>query len=215
MLVLAGVGVVAFVLASGVLVLALRWLNPSSTWLMLRDPPQTAAPRRWLPLSQISPQLIRAVIAAEDSKFLSHCGFDWEQIRAAWQANQRGKRLRGASTISQQTAKNLCLWPKRSWIRKGLEAYFTLLLEVCWPKQRIMEVYLNIIEMGPGIYGAHQAAQYHFGCAAHGLSAPQAAMQAAVLPDPKRRNPKRPGAYTLRYQQSILHKMSQRAIKWP
>lgn len=207
--------VLSFVLPSWGLVLGMRWLNPSTTWLMMREPPQRDIARQWVPLDCISPHLVRAVIAAEDNKFLSHSGFDWEQIQLAWQANQSGKRLRGASTISQQTAKNLCLWPGRTWLRKGLEAYFTMLIEVCWSKQRIMEVYLNIIEMGPGIYGAHQAARHHFGCEPHRLSAHQAAMQAAVLPDPKRRNPKRPGDYTRRYQQTILQKMALQNVKWP
>jgi monofunctional biosynthetic peptidoglycan transglycosylase len=149
----------------------------------------------WVPLEEISPQLVRAVIASEDARFCQHFGFDLKAIQEAWKRNQRGRRVYGGSTISMQTAKNLFLWPGRDWARKGLEAYFTALIELAWSKHRIMEVYLNSIEMGPGIYGAEAAAHAHFGKAAKALSAREAALIAAVLPNPLRWSPARPTGY--------------------
>jgi monofunctional biosynthetic peptidoglycan transglycosylase len=150
----------------------------------------------WVRFEQISPQLVKAVVASEDQKFMSHWGFDLEAIEKAMQNNKSGKkRKRGGSTISMQTAKNVYLWPARNFVRKGFEAYFTLLIELLWSKERIMEVYLNVIEMGPGIYGAEAAAQAWFNKPAAKLTAREAALLAACLPDPRRRHPARPSAY--------------------
>lgn len=151
--------------------------------------------RRPAPLESISVHLVRAVIAAEDSGFCSHDGFEVEAIQAALEQNQKGGRLRGGSTISQQTAKNLFLWPERSWLRKGLEAYFTVLIEAFWSKDRIMEAYLNAAEWGDGLFGAEAAAQARFGVSAKDLSPLQAARLAAVLPSPNKWSADAPGPY--------------------
>lgn len=153
---------------------------------------------RWRPLDQISPRLVQAVIAAEDSNFCAHRGFDMAAIRKALEANERGGRIRGGSTISQQTAKNAFLWPGRDWIRKGLEAGYTVAIETVWGKRRIMEVYLNIAEWAPGVYGAEAAAQHWFGKSAADLSAREAARLAAILPSPRRYNASSPGPYVRR-----------------
>ncbi|MCT8339301.1 monofunctional biosynthetic peptidoglycan transglycosylase [Flavobacteriaceae bacterium TK19130] len=139
----------------------------------------------WVPLSEISVNLQKAVIAAEDQQFILHDGFDYKAIEKAYEANRSGKRLRGGSTISQQTAKNVFLWPERSWLRKGLEAYFTVLIEFFWSKERILEVYLNSIEMGDGVYGAAAAANHWFGKSAANLTTYEAAAIAAILPNPR------------------------------
>lgn len=162
---------------------------------------------RWTPLEEISPHLPLAVVASEDNLFTTHNGFDFEQIRIAQEEARKGKRLRGASTISQQTAKNVFLWNGRSWVRKGLEAYFTVLIEAIWGKRRIMEVYLNCIEMGNGIYGAAAIARKHFGTTPDKLTRSQCALIAATLPNPRIYNSKRPSKYMLRRQQAILKNM--------
>lgn len=150
----------------------------------------------WVSYHQISPHLTKAVIASEDQKFMDHWGFDLQALEKAYKRNKKGKKRKlGGSTISMQTAKNVYLWPGRTWVRKAFEAYFTGLIELLWSKQRIMEVYLNSIEMGPGIYGAEAAAQAWFKKAASQLTAKEAARIAACLPDPRRRNPARPSAY--------------------
>jgi len=161
----------------------------------------------WEPIEQISPHLYLAVIAAEDQKFLNHGGFDWEAIKSAMEGNKSGKRLRGGSTISNQTAKNVFLWPGRNFVRKGLEAYFTLLIEIFWSKERILEVYLNVIEMGDGIYGAEAAAQTYFKKSAAELTRQEAALIAAVLPNPLRWRPDQPTAYIRKRQSWILRNM--------
>ena len=163
----------------------------------------------WVSLEEISPSLPVAVIASEDGKFLGHHGFDFEAIQHAAKRNLEHpeKRKLGASTISQQTAKNVFLWPGRSWWRKGLEAYFTSLIELLWTKQRIMEVYLNSIEMGEGIYGAEAVAQEHFGCTARELTRSQCALIAATLPNPRRFSSKNPSAYMLKRQKRIEREM--------
>lgn len=140
----------------------------------------------WKPLEDISKNLQLAVICSEDQNFLTHNGFDLKAIEKAIENNKRGKRIKGGSTISQQTAKNVFLWPERSWLRKGLEVYFTFLIEHIWGKERIMEVYLNSIEMGNGVYGAEAASQYWFTKSAEKLSASEAAAIAAVLPNPRK-----------------------------
>jgi len=150
---------------------------------------------QWVPLERISPNLIRSVIASEDYDFCDHQGFDFKEMQAAIDVAERGGRLRGASTISQQTAKNAFLWPDRSWVRKAFEAYFTVLIETLWPKRRIMEVYLNIVEFGPGIFGAEAGARRWFGKRASQLSPLEAARLAAILPNPARYRANPPGPY--------------------
>jgi monofunctional biosynthetic peptidoglycan transglycosylase len=158
---------------------------------------------RWKPLSEISPNLVRAVVAAEDSHFCEHMGFDIEAMQKAYLNNQKGGRVRGGSTISQQTAKNVFLWEGRSYLRKGLEAYFTVLIEAGWGKRRIMEVYLNSIEWGPGIYGAEAAAQRIFKKPARNLTVTQAARLAAILPSPLKWKAGKPGPYVARRSRRI------------
>lgn len=161
----------------------------------------------WVPLDRISPQLPMAVIASEDNNFATHNGFDFEQIKKAMEENKTRKRPRGASTISQQTAKNVFLWPESSWTRKALETYFTVLIEAVWSKERIMEVYLNSIEMGDGIYGAEAVAEQHFGTDAASLNKGQCALIAATLPNPRRFNSAHPTPYLLNRQAEIEHLM--------
>lgn len=163
----------------------------------------------WVSLDEISPSLPVAVMASEDAKFLEHHGFDYKAIEHAAERNMKHpeKRKLGASTISQQTAKNVFLWPGRSWTRKGLEVYFTALIELLWSKQRIMEVYLNSIEMGEGIYGAQAVAEEHFGKDAKDLSKGECALIAATLPNPRRYSSKSPSSYMLKRQSRILHEM--------
>ena len=163
----------------------------------------------WEPLENISPSLPVAVIASEDARFMEHHGFDYEAIEHAAKRNREHpeKRKLGASTISQQTAKNVFLWPGRSWTRKGFEVYFTTLIELLWSKQRIMEVYLNSIEMGEGIYGAQAVAEEHFGKDAKDLSRAQCALIAATLPNPRKFSSKSPSSYILKRQARILKEM--------
>ena len=161
----------------------------------------------WIPKENISPHLPMAVIASEDNRFAEHNGFDFKEIEKALEENKNRKRPRGASTISQQTAKNIFLWPASSWIRKGLEVYFTTLIELFWNKERIMEVYLNSIEMGKGIYGAQAAAKYKFKTTAAKLSAGQCALIAATLPNPIRFDSAHPSPYIKKRQGQILRLM--------
>ncbi|SIO03677.1 monofunctional biosynthetic peptidoglycan transglycosylase [Algoriphagus halophilus] len=162
----------------------------------------------WVPMAEISKNAPQAVVAAEDQKFLDHHGFDFEAMKKAWEGNQKGKNIKGASTITQQTVKNVFLWPDRSYLRKGLEAYFTVLVELIWPKERILEVYLNVIEMGNGIYGIEAAAQNYYNKPAAKLNRNEAAMIAAVLPNPIRWNPKKPTPYIIGRQAWILKQMN-------
>lgn len=170
----------------------------------------------WVKLDEeITPELALAVVASEDQKFLSHNGFDLDAISLAWEERVEGKRKRGASTISQQTAKNVFLWPGGGWFRKGLEAYFTILIELIWDKHRIMEVYLNIIEMGDGIYGADALAWQHFGRSADRLTRANCALIAATLPNPLKYSSKNPSKYMLRRQTQIMQQMKNLgSIKW-
>ena len=161
----------------------------------------------WVPLESMSPHMPVAVMASEDSRFLLHHGFDFNAIGKAARHNISGGKKHGASTISQQTAKNVFLWPGRSWIRKGIEAYFTALIEVFWSKQRIMEVYLNSIEMGNNIYGVSACAEYNFGKTADGLSRGDCALIAATLPNPRKFSSKYPSAYMLKRQRQIMANM--------
>ena len=162
---------------------------------------------RWRGLNDMTPDLVDAVIAAEDARFCEHDGFDLEAIEQAMEENARGGRIRGASTITQQTAKNVFLWPGRDWIRKGLEAGYTVLIEAIWPKRRIVEVYLNVAEMGPGVYGAEAAARHWFGKSASELTRTEAARLAAILPNPREYNASNPGPYVRRRTRSILGNM--------
>lgn len=210
---------VAWLLASVLIlsivsVLLLRWVDPPTSAFMLREhwlAGEPGKPRsvqyRWVDSQQISPHVKVAVIAAEDQKFPSHHGFDLESINDALEDRERGRRVRGASTLSQQVAKNLFLWPGQSWVRKGLEAYFTVLIETLWPKRRILEVYLNVAEFGSGVFGVGAASEIYFGKRAARLSAPDAALLAAVLPSPKRMKVRSPSRYVRSRQQWILGQM--------
>jgi monofunctional biosynthetic peptidoglycan transglycosylase len=196
-------------------VLLLRWLPPVTSAFMVeaRIAAWQARARdyhtdfRWVSLEQISPHAAIAVIASEDQQFPFHTGFDFNSIREAVRASERGKRLRGASTISQQVAKNLFLWPGYSFIRKGLEAYFTVLIETLWPKERILEMYLNIAQFGDGIYGVQAAAQRFWHKPASRLSSAEAASLAAVLPNPLRLHAERPSRYVIERRDWILAQM--------
>lgn len=209
--------IAVFVLLSWLPVLVLRFVPPPSSAFMLE---RRIAARldhernfrlhyRWVPWSQISPQVPLAMVASEDQKFPFHHGFDVSAIQDAIADADQGERLRGASTISQQTAKNLFLWGGRSFLRKGLEAWFTVLIEATWPKQRILEVYVNIAELGNGIYGVGAASTRYFGLPASRLNAHQAALLAAVLPNPRRLHADQPSAYVERRAQWIEQQMLQ------
>ena len=208
--------VVAFFASTILSVVALRFIPVMVTPLMLiRCYQQVKAGEKlklshdWESLENISPQLPIAVMASEDANFLTHHGFDYEAIEKAMERNKKHpeKRKLGASTISQQTAKNVFLWPGRSWVRKGFEVYFTALIELMWPKERIMEVYLNSIEMGDGIYGAQAVAEAHFNTDAKSLTKAQCALIAATLPNPRKFSSKNPSAYMLKRQSRILREM--------
>ena len=179
----------------------------------VRDKKDLKLHHTWVKYDNISSNLKLAVIASEDQLFFQHKGFDKKQIKKAIEDNKRGKRRRGASTISQQTAKNVFLWPQSSWIRKGLETYFTVLIEFFWSKERILHVYLKSIEMGDGVYGAEAVAHNHFNTAANKLSQSQSALVAATLPSPLRFSSKNPSAYMYKRQASILQQM--RYIRLP
>jgi monofunctional biosynthetic peptidoglycan transglycosylase len=198
---------VAFVLAPVTWVGAYLFFDPPGNVLMLQRAGEGQSIRHYpVALKRISPHVIRAVIAAEDSNFCTHDGFDVEAIQNALESNARGRRTRGASTISQQTAKNLFLWPSRSWVRKGFETYFTALIEFMWPKRRIMEAYLNVAEWGDGNFGIEAAARARFNVSAADLTPLQAARLAAVLPSPNRWQADNPGPYVRRRAASIVER---------
>ncbi|HEV2363845.1 MAG TPA: monofunctional biosynthetic peptidoglycan transglycosylase [Caulobacteraceae bacterium] len=182
-----------------------RFVPPPITFLMVeRWLHGRGMERRWTPISEISPVMVRSVIASEDSRFCAHHGFDFAAMRAALAHDASGgRRLRGGSTISQQTAKNVFLWPDRSWVRKGLEAWFTVLIETLWGKRRIIEVYLNTVEMGPGLYGVGAASERYFHAPPSRLTPIEAARLAAILPDPLKWRVVRPGPYVRRRSGSI------------
>lgn len=209
-------GALVLILASAGPVVALRWLHPPITGLMLERKLQARLAGESLPLhyqwrawQDLPDGLKMAVIAGEDQHFPEHWGFDLPAIRAALAHNQAGGHLRGASTISQQTAKNLFLWSGRNWLRKGLEAWFTLEIEALWPKQRILETYLNTVEWGDGIFGAQAAAQYYFGVDAKRLTAEQAARLAAILPNPHHWSAAQPIPRVQRRADGILQQIRQ------
>jgi monofunctional glycosyltransferase len=207
--------VLLFVLISVLSVALLRWINPPFSAFMAEQRIEAWVTHdrdyvfrhTWVDLARISPNLPLAVVASEDQKFPEHWGFDVEAIEKAYQLNQHSHRVRGASTISQQVAKNLYLWSGRSYLRKGLEAYFTLLIEGFWPKRRILEIYLNIAEFGNGTYGAEAAAERFFHCPASRLSRSDAAILAAVLPSPERYSAAAPSRYVLERRDWILGQM--------
>jgi monofunctional glycosyltransferase len=200
--------VIVFVLPPA-LVLLFRYVPPPFTPLMVeRWLDNGPIAKRWVPLTAISPNLVRAVIASEDTTFCSHHGFDWEAINRALEHDADGDKLRGGSTISQQTAKNLFLLPDRTWTRKGVEAWFTVLLETLWPKRRIVETYLNIAEWGPQRFGAEPAAHAEFGKSASRLSVSESARLATMLPSPRRYRAAKPGPYVLRQSHVVAARMA-------
>lgn len=205
----------AFFVFSVTLTLFYRFVNPPGTMLMLKmggrehaDGSKYGIHKSWVKLDDIHPNMVLAVVASEDNRFMEHHGFDIQAIQDAWEDYRSGKRTRGGSTISMQTAKNVFLWPDRNFFRKGFEAYYTVLIELLWGKRRIMEVYLNVIEMGRGIYGVEAAAQHYYGRSAAKLSRSQSAMIAAILPAPRRRSPLKPTAFLAKRQQWILWNMN-------
>ncbi|MDR1666482.1 MAG: monofunctional biosynthetic peptidoglycan transglycosylase [Bacteroidales bacterium] len=205
----AGIILLVLVLYSVTTVAIYRWLNPPFTLLMLSRSIEgvKSVDRKWLPFDQIPQSMIDAVVASEDNNFAVHYGFEFSQMKAAFRENKKGKRIRGASTITQQMCKNVFLWEKRSYFRKALEAWFTVWVELIWSKERIMEVYLNVIEMGNGIYGIEAASQSYYRHPAARLTREEAAMITAALPSPRKRNPARPTAYLIRRQAQILSLM--------
>lgn len=205
-----------FAAGSVVVVLLLRWIPPPGTALMVErkieswfDGQPIDLQRDWQPWEQIAAPLKVAVIAGEDQRFAEHWGFDIAAIQAAIVHNERGGSLRGASTLSQQVAKNLFLWSGRSYLRKGLEAWFTALIELLWSKQRILEVYLNSVEWDEGVFGAEAAARHHFRTSAANLSSQQASYLAAVLPNPRQWSASRPSSYVSRRAGWIRQQMRQ------
>lgn len=206
--------VILFFATSILSVVAYRWLPVPVTPLMLIRSVQQMSRgehvrlrHHWVSMDSMSRYLPVAVMASEDQRFMEHDGFDFKAINEAWEERRSGKRQRGGSTISQQTAKNVFLWPTSSWVRKGLETYFTLLIELFWSKERIMEVYLNSIEMGDGIYGAEAVAQLHFGRSASELTRADCALIAATLPNPLKFSSKNPSTYMLKRQTWIMRQM--------
>lgn len=197
--------ILAFIAVSVFWVLVFKWINPPTTILQL----YTGVEHKgyWLDYEELSAEMRLAVVASEDQRFFKHWGFDTDAIAAAMEYNRTHERKRGASTISQQTAKNVFLWPSRTWLRKGLEVWFTCLIEVFWSKERILEVYLNVIEMGPQTYGADGAAQHYFKTSGEKLTRRQAALIAAALPSPRKSNPGKPSAYLTKRGQHIEKQM--------
>ncbi len=211
---LAGKLILAFVVVSVMSVVVYRWMPVKWTPLMLIrsieqkwDGKEVKCKHKWVPMTEMSPDMPMAVIASEDNRFASHHGFDFIEIKKAMKEADNGGRHRGASTISQQTAKNVFLWPNSSWVRKGFEAYFTVLIETLWSKERIMEVYLNSIETGDGLYGVEAVAEENFNCTADQLSARQCALIAATLPNPRRFDSAHPSAYMKKRRSQILRLM--------
>lgn len=207
--------IIFFMALSVFSVIVFRWVPVPFTPLMLiRNVEQWSKGEKalyehdWVPLKKISPNLGKAVIVSEDQKFMEHSGFDFEAIEKAFEKNKKRRRIKGGSTISQQTAKNVFLWPQRSYVRKGFEVYFTFLIEVIWGKERILEVYLNSIEMGNGIYGAEAAAQHWFRKPAAKLSAYEAASIAAILPNPRKYRATRSSGYIERKKNRIVRQMN-------
>lgn len=218
-LITSGKVVLWFILFSVIWVLAYRFINPPITLLMVQrnwerkaDGKPAKADRKWVKFEDISDNMKRAAVSAEDQLFLQHMGFDIKAIEKVFAANekkknQKKKKVIGGSTISQQTAKNVFLWPGRSYIRKGFEAYFTLLIELLWSKERILEVYLNVIEMGDGIYGAEAASQAYFGTSCEKMTKGEASLLAACFPNPRRWTPNKATGYIRHRQYLIMRNM--------
>lgn len=202
--ILASVGAVVLFRFVPVPVSALMVERRIASWFS--DKPYRAR-HRWVPLERIAPSMGVAVIAAEDQNFEDHFGFDWQAIEKAMAHNEHSRKKRGASTLTQQTAKNLFLWESRTWVRKGFEVYFTLLLETFWSKRRILEVYLNSVEFGDGVYGVEAASRTFFGRSANALNSGQSALLAAVLPSPRRYRADAPSGYVRGRQEWILRQM--------
>jgi monofunctional glycosyltransferase len=209
-------GVLALVMLSLLLVAVFRFFAPPVSALMVErsigswfGDAKYSPQYRWVSLDKIAPVMGAAVIAAEDQNFPQHHGFDWQAIQKAIDHNENGRSTRGGSTLTQQTVKNLFLWSGRTWVRKGFEAYFTVLLETFWNKQRILETYLNIAEFGNGIYGVEAASQHYFRKPAASLNSEEAALLAAVLPSPQRYRVNTPGPFVLERQQWILQQIAQ------
>jgi monofunctional biosynthetic peptidoglycan transglycosylase len=207
--------VLGWVVITAACVLTMRWVNPWTTAFIVQDRftawrqnDKTYVYRRqWIELARIAPPMRIAVVASEDQKFPDHWGFDFAQIEDALDDRDHGRRTRGASTISQQVAKNLFLWPGQSWVRKGIEAYLTVLIEALWPKRRILEVYLNVAEFGHGVYGVEAASRAYFKKSAAQLTTYDAALLAAVLPNPLRLNAAAPTFYVRSRQNAIVSQM--------
>lgn len=209
-----GIALLVGIVVSILSVVVLRFLPVAITPLMvIRSAEQlfegkpVKMKKTWVPIDKISHNMVQAVVASEDNLFMEHFGFDEKAIENALKHNAKGKKIRGGSTISQQTAKNVFLFPDRTYVRKAFEAYFTLLIEALWSKERIMEVYLNVIETGDGIYGVEAAAQTYFHCHASELNRGQAVLIAVSLPNPRKFNPAHPSAYLQRRQTKIMRLM--------
>ena len=211
--ILIGKCILWFFLTTILWVVAYRFINPPFTLLMIMrnierksDGKTFKTDKEWVKFSEMSDQIKRAAVAGEDQKFVHHWGFDMKAIGKAYSANKEDStKVKGGSTISQQTAKNVFLWPGRSWVRKGFEAYFTVLIEMIWSKQRILEVYLTVIEMGDGIYGAEAAAQSYYGKSCRDLNRSEAALIVACFPNPLRWTPEHPTLY-IRHRQYLIMK---------
>jgi len=205
----------AWIVLTVACVLALRWVQPFTSAFILRDrfiawqqdDKAFVFRRQWVDLAQIAPSMRLAVIASEDQTFFQHWGFDFASINNALEERDQGRRTRGASTLSQQVAKNIFLWPGQSWLRKGIEAYFTFLIEALWPKHRILEMYLNLAEFGRGVFGVEAAGRVYFKKSAAQLDIYDAALLAAVLPNPKRLKAAAPSVYVRSRQQWIVAQM--------
>lgn len=207
--------VLAFFITSLFLVIVFKWVPIPFTPLMFiraseywSKGEKVSFKHEWVSIDKISKNLVKAVIVSEDQKFIEHFGFDLEAMEKAYEGNKKGKKIKGGSTITQQTAKNVFLWPERSYVRKGFEVYFTFLIEVFWSKERIVEVYLNSIEMGNGVYGAEAASQYWFKKSANKLSSYEAASIAAILPNPRKYRAVNSSGYVERKKSWILKQMS-------
>jgi monofunctional glycosyltransferase len=207
-------GVFIFFIASIVSTILFRWIPIPVTPLMLKRCVQQVANgeelrlwKDWEPLENISPNLQLAVVVCEDQEYLDHSGFNIEAMKKAFKSNKKGRKLRGGSTISQQTAKNVFLWDGRNYLRKGLEVYFTILIETFWSKERILEVYLNVAELGKGIYGAQAASYYYFKKDAIDLKKTEAATLAVILPSPRKYNALKPGPFVTKRRDWTVNQM--------
>lgn len=206
--------IIGFFITSILSVIIFKWVPVPFTPLMLiRNVEQWAKgesatfTHKWVSMDKISPNLAKAVIVSEDQKFMDHFGFDVEALEKAYEGNKKGRKLKGGSTITQQTAKNVFLWPQRSYVRKGFEVYFSFLIEVFWSKEHILEVYLNSIEMGNGVYGAEAASQHWFRKSASKLTAYEAASIAAILPNPRKYKAVRSSSYINKRKSWIVRQM--------